>query len=137
MVNIGNISDVIIRQYPHWLYKRTDTESVQDDNGSWTDSGEPIIEFCGACREETNGKGSRIQAADGEFIEFSSLVLMPVEVQRITEGTTIFVTEEEITDPAQLLDSTFVEQAKAEGIIRITGECLKFDGGRLHHRMWI
>lgn len=130
------ISDVITNQYPHFLYKRTSGEAVQNANGSW-ESSEAAIVFCGACREETNGNGAKIQAANGVFWEFSALVHTPVEVQRVTEGTEVFVLTREIELPEALLDADFVEQAKAEGLVRISGECLKFDEGRLHNRLWV
>lgn len=130
------ISDVITNQYPHFLYKRTSGEAVQNANGSW-ESSEAAIVFCGACREETNGKGAKIQAANGVFREFSALVHTPVEVQRVTEGTEVFVLAREIELTEALLDADFVEQAKAEGLVRISGDCLKFDEGRLHNRLWV
>ena len=43
----------------------------------------------------------------------------PVEVQRVTEGTEVFVLTREIELPEALLDADFVEQAKAEGLVRI------------------
>lgn len=138
MVAIGNIADVATNQYPHYLYKRVSTDSVQNGNGSWVDgdTGATVL-YCGTCREETNGKGSKIQAANGVFREFSALVHLPIEVNRIAEGTEVFVTTTAIETPADLLDSDFVEEAKADGIVRIIGECLKFDNGRLHNRIWI
>ena len=131
------ISDVITNQYPHFLYKRTSGEAVQNANGSWVTEGSAAFTLCGSCREETNGKGSKVQAANGVFREFSALVHTPVEVQRVTEGTEVFVLTREIELPEALLDADFVEQAKAEGLVRISGECLKFDEGRLHNRLWV
>ena len=131
-----DISAVINNQYPHFLYKRTSGEAVQDANGSWITEDEAAFTLCGACREETNGRGNKVQAANGVFREFSSLVQIPVGVQRIPEGTEIVVTSEDI--PAdQLLCEEFVERAKADGVVRISGECLKFDEGRLHSRLWV
>lgn len=132
-----DISAVITNQYTHFIYKRTSGEAVQNEKGSWVDGEEPAVTLCGSCREETNGKGNKIQAANGVFREFSALVQLPVEVQRIPEGVEIFVTSEEIETPANLLNEDFVEQAKAEGLVRISGECLKFDEGRLHNRLWV
>lgn len=137
MVGVGNISAVITNQYPHFLYKLVSTETGQNDNGSWEGDGEAAVEFCGSCREETNGKGSKIQAANGVFREFAALVQMPVGVQRVAEGTEVFVTSREVVTPADLLNGDFVEAAKAEGLVRISGECLKFDEGRLHNRLWV
>jgi hypothetical protein len=131
-----DISAVINNQYPHFLYKRTSGQAVQNANGSWVTEGAGAFTLCGACREETNGKGNKVQAANGVFREFSALVQIPVGVERIPEGTEIVVTTVEV-EAAQLLSEDFVESAKAEGIVRISGECLKFDEGRLHSRLWV
>lgn len=130
-----NISAAINNQYPHFLYKRTSGEAVQNANGSWVTEDKAAFTLCGSCREETNGKGNKVQAANGVFREFSSLVQIPVGVERIPEGTEIVVTTTEV-EPGELL-SDFVERAKAKGIVRISGECLKFDEGRLHSRLWV
>lgn len=131
-----NISAVINNQYPHFLYKRTSGEAEQNANGSWATEETAAYELCGTCREETNGKGNKVQAANGVFREFSSLVQIPVGVQRIPEGTEIVVTTVEV-EAERLQGEDFVESAKAEGIVRISGECLKFDEGRLHSRLWV
>lgn len=131
-----SISSVINNQYPHFLYKRTSGEATQNANGSWVTEESAAFELCGSCREETNGKGSKVQAANGLYREFSSLVQIPVGVSRIPEGTEIVVTTQEV-DVEDLLSEDFIEQAKAEGIVRISGECLKFDEGRLHNRLWV
>lgn len=132
-----DISAVITNQYPHYLYKRVSVEATQNANGSWESDQEAAVVLCGVCREETNGKGAKIQAANGVFREFAALVHTPTEVQHVAEGTEVFVTDTEIAEPSALLDSEFVEQAKADGIVRISGECLKFDNGRLHNRLWV
>lgn len=137
MVGVGNIASVATIQYPHYLYKRVSVEATQNDEGSWVDGEEAAIVFCGTCREETNGKGDKIQATNGVFREFSALVQLPTDVQRVAEGTQVFVTSREVETPADLLDNGFVEQATADGTLRIVGECLKFDSGRLHNRLWI
>jgi len=131
-----DISAVINNQYPHFLYKRTSGEAVQNANGSWVTEDKAAFTLCGSCREETNGKGNKVQAANGVFREFSSLVQIPVGVERIPEGTEIVVTTTEV-EPGELLSEDFVERAKAEGIVRFSGECLKFDEGRLHSRLWV
>ena len=133
-----DIAAVITNQYPHYLYKRVSAEAAQNEQGSWEEiDSEVAVVFCGNCREETNGKGAKIQAANGVFREFAALVHTPTEVQHVAEGTEVFVTDTEIAEPSTLLDSEFVEQAKADGIVRISGECLKFDNGRLHNRLWV
>lgn len=130
------VTDVANRQYPHYLYKRiSGDEAVQDANGSWHTSGGAWA-FHSRCREETNGKGTQIQAASGKFVTFASLVQVPVGIERISEGTEIAVADEPL-EPSALLDQSSMEEAKITGAVRITGECLKFDKGRLHSRLWV
>lgn len=130
-----SISDVINNQYPHFLYTRASGEGVQDETGGWT-GGEAVYEYHSRCREETNGRGTKVAAADGTYRVFSALVQIPVEATHIPEGTEVVITDKEI-DPAQLLSEDFVSDATNSGKIRIKGECLKFDEGRLHNRLWI
>lgn len=129
------INEIINNQYPHFLYKRTsDGEAVQDANGSWQTGG-ASWELSGTCREEPNGKGTTIQAANGRFIVFASTIYAPVGVERIPEGVEVLVSEKELS-PDELTKEG-IEAAKASGIVRICGECLKFDKGRLHTRLWV
>lgn len=132
---VVSTTEVINSQYPHFLYKRADAESTQDENGSWT-TGAASYELCGRCREETGGRGSKVQTASGNYREFSSLVQLPTSVKRIPEGTEVVVTTEEVPT-SDLLSDSFVQNALSEGIVRIAGECLKFDNGRLHNRLWV
>lgn len=130
------VTDVVNNQYPHFLYKRTTgSEAVQNANGSW-ETPDGIWTFHSRCREETNGKGTQIQTASGKFVTFSSLIQIPAGVERIPEGVEIAVTEEQL-EPSALLDQTVMEEAKISGLVRISGECLKFDKGRLHCRLWL
>ena len=124
------VTDVVSRQYPHYLYRYEAGEATQDENGSWQPASESWV-FHSVCREETNGKGTQIQATDGRFITFASLVQLPKGTQRVPEGTLIAVAEMPL-EPSQLL-----EEAKAAGVIRVSGDCLKFDNGRLHCRIWV
>lgn len=107
----------MLDQYPHYLYR--DTEE------GWT--------LVGRCREETNGKGGHIKAADAEYYLYSSLVQMPVATPKIPEGVEVVVSGREL-EPDELLDP---QPLVEEGTIRIKGTCAKFDPGRLHNRMWV
>ena len=107
------VTDVVNRQYPHYLYKRTSSgEAVQDANGSWHTSGGAWT-LHSRCREETNGKGTQIP-----------------------EGTEVAIADEPL-EPSVLLDQESMTEAKITGKVRISGECLKFDKGRLHSRLWV
>lgn len=127
--------DIINRQYPHFLYVRaSDTEATQDDNGSWQDGG-AAWRFHSVCREETNGKGQKVNAADGLFVVYASLVHLPAGATFVAEGVEAVVADREL-DPDELTDKALTN-AKADGTVRIKGECLKFDKGRLHCRLWL
>lgn len=123
-------------QYPQYLYAlQHDGESVQLPNGSW-ETPAAVWELKAACREETNGKGSTIQTADGKTRVFASLIQLPKGTAKIHEGTQVIVTREEV-EVSQLANADFVEAAKATGLVVVTGICEKFDIGRLHCRLWI
>lgn len=123
-------------QYPQYLYAlQHDGESVQLPNGSW-ETPAAAWELKAVCREETNGKGSTIQTADGETRVFASLIQLPKGTAKIPEGTQVIVTREEV-EVSQLANADFVEAAKATGLVVVTGICEKFDIGRLHCRLWI
>ena len=123
-------------QYPQYLYAlQHDGESVQLPNGSW-ETPAAAWELKAVCREETNGKGSTIQTADGETRVFASLIQLPKGTAKIPEGTQVIVTREKV-DVSQLSNTEFVEAAKATGLVVVTGTCEKFDLGRLHCRLWI
>ncbi len=107
------------RQYPHYLFVVKGSESIQDDDGNWSES-EADKPFVSSCREETNGKGTQVQAAGGKFIVFSSLIQLPKGSEKIEAGESVFISD----DP----DGNNV---------RIKGTVLKFDQGQLHNRLWI
>ena len=103
-------------QYPQYLYAlQHDGESVQLPNGSW-ETPAAAWELEAVCREETNGKGSTIQTADGETRVFASLIQLPKGTAKIPEGTQVIVTREKV-DVSQLSNTEFVEAAKATGFI--------------------
>lgn len=112
----------MVVQYPHFLFvKNMGGNSVQNPDGSWSNPDAESWMFHTVCREETNGKGSTIQGADGKAIVYSSTIQMPRTASRITEGTTVLVSESK----------------EPEGVLRIAGKVLKFDNGQMHARAWI
>lgn len=134
-----NIADVINNQYPHRLYIRASQgEATQDDHGAWCESGAGWRLY-GACREETNGKGSTIATGGGKFTTFSALIQIPQGArERIPEGTEVIAADVEL-DAATVarLDDRVMVQEVSKGTVRIAGTCLKFDLGRLHSRLWV
>lgn len=122
-------------QYYQYLYVLENDEAVQLPNGSW-DSAAGGWVLKAACREETNGKGSTIQTADGKTRVFASLIQLPKGTPKVPEGTQVVVTREEV-DVTQLSNTEFIASAKETGVVVVTGTCEKFDPGRLHCRLWI
>ncbi len=122
-------------QYPQYLYAFRNGEAEQLANGSWKPSHEGW-ELVAACREETNGKGHTIQAANGQFLVFASLIQLPKGTQRVNEGTEVIVTREPV-DVSELLQPGYIDSAKITGLAVAKGVCQKFDYGRLHCRLWI
>lgn len=108
-----------IEQYPHYLFAVETSKSYRDDDGNWISDSTTIV-YKGKCREETNGKGSQIQLAGGNFHVFSSLIQIPKGANRVSEGAEVIVADD----------------ANGEEI-RIKGEVLKFDKGQLHSRLWL
>ena len=122
-------------QYYQYFYTFHAGEAEQAANGSWIE-GRAAWELSAACREETNGKGTSIQTADGRTLVFSSLIQLPKGTARVDEGTKVIVTREPV-DEAELLNEDFIKAGKASGLIVASGTCEKFDAGRLHCRLWI
>lgn len=108
-----------IEQYPHYLFSLETTEAYRDDDGNWI-AGSTQLMYVGRCREETNGKGSQIQLAGGEFRMYSSLVQMPKGTRKISEGVDVVITNDQLGEDE-----------------RMKGEIMKFDQGQLHSRLWL
>lgn len=109
-----------MKQYPHFLFVKVVTESVEDDDGNWSASSENWA-IHSICREQSNGKGNVVNGQDGKAIVFSALVHLPLGTNRLAEGTEVLVSEKSLSS----------------GIVRIKGQILKFDAGQLHNRLWV
>lgn len=109
-----------MKQYPHFLFIKKVSESVQDASGNWTNESESWS-FHSICREQSNGKGATVNSQDAKTIVFSSLVHLPFKSPLINEGTEIFISGKNTT----------------AGVSRIKGQVLKFDTGQLHNRLWL
>lgn len=108
-----------MKQYPHFMFVKKVSESVQDADGNWT-SQTAFWEFISICREQTNGKGSVINSQDGKAITFNSVVHLPLSDKILKEGTEILVSNTNNTNE-----------------VRIQKQLLKFDKGQLHNRVWL
>ncbi len=109
----------MVKQYPHYLFVETTTESTQDESGNWSES-ETTNELIGVCREETDGRGSKIQVSGGEYIYSTSLIQLPKCSSKLENGATVIICNDEAgTD------------------VRVSGVVLKYDVGQLHNRLWI
>ena len=109
-----------VKQYPHFLFVHVVEESIQDGDGNWTEAVDQW-NFHSVCREETNGRGTKINGTDGNAIVFSSTVFMPRTAARIAELTEVLVSETN----------------DENGICRVKGQVLKFDAAQLHARLWV
>ena len=108
-----------VKQYPHFLFIEEAGESVQDEQGNWT---ECIMshKFISMCREETDGKGTEYQVAGGEYQKATSIIQCPKSCPKVAKGTRVIIAnDKECTD------------------IRIAGICLNFDPAQLHSRLWV
>lgn len=110
----------MVKQYPHYLFVRIVSESVQDSDGNWTSSNESW-NLHSECREETNGKGNIINGTDGKAIVFSSVIYLPKSTPKIIEGSEVMIGS---------IDSN-------ENDVRIKGTVLKFSEGQLSCRLWV
>lgn len=110
----------MVTQYPHHLFVVTPGgAATQNTDGEWVTPASTNV-YVGACREETNGRGSQIAATDGKYFTFQSLIQLPVGTSPIPVGTTVIVTND-----------------AAGTDVRVTGTCMKFDVGQLHCRLWV
>ena len=122
-------------QYPQFLYAFQPGEATQNANGSFiAATGSWVLQS--ACREETNGKGTKIQLTNSEEYVYAALIQIPAGAAKIPEGTKIAVTTFEVL-PEYLSDENWLKASTRVGLVRITGEVAKYDIGRLHNRCWI
>ena len=116
----AHISGKMITQYPHYLYTDTlSTTSTQDANGNWI-PGTPVVTLLSRCREEAEPRAREIQAADGKFYAYSSIIQLPKGTPVIAEGIEVYV-----------------KTLSTDTRVRIRGQVLKFDIGQLHSRIWV
>lgn len=110
----------MVEQYPHFLFKAlVPEESVQDENGNWTEAGSGL-QFVSKCREETGGAGAEYQVAGGTYRKASALIQLPKGTVKIPDGVTVVVSDD-----------------MAGESVRIKGTVLHFDFGQLHSRLWL
>lgn len=111
----------MFEQYPHYLFAFVPGVSTQNPDGSFSNPSPDEWVMVSICREETNGKGSTINVADGQAIIYASKVQLPLGSPRITEGTEIKICEGDTV----------------ESQLRISGKVLKYDAQQLHNRLWV
>lgn len=108
-----------VKQYPHFLFIEEATDSIQDENGNWTESIQSR-KLISTCRSESDGKGAQLQVGGGDFSHVTATIFCPKSCPVVPNGTKIYVAD----DP---------ECAN----VRITGICLNFDKTQLHSRLWV
>lgn len=98
----------------------TSEAATQNADGDFVSESEAQYTFLSMCREETNGRGSKLEVGDGTFIVFTSLIQLPKDSASVVEGQKVAVFDD-----------------AACTSLRVSGECLKFDNGQLHNRLWL
>lgn len=109
-----------MKQYPHLLYGVSlPVDSTRDENGNYVAqiATNPLISNC---REETNGQGREIQAADGKFHKYSSVIYLPLSCPDVEFGREVFVRD-----------------SSSATTDRIKGMVLNFDRSQMHCRLWV
>lgn len=109
----------MIKQYPHYLFIEEAAESVQDEQGNWTEM-KPTMRFISMCRAESDGKGTEYQVAGGEFQKTTAVIQCPKTCPKVSIGSKVI-----IANDASCND------------VRILGVCLNFDASQLHTRLWV
>lgn len=110
----------MVTQYPHYLYVHVVGAATQDDEGNWTNTADNW-NLHSMCREETNGRGSVINGADGRAVVYSSVIYLPKSAGEVQAGTEIVV--------SQFND--------VEDGVRIKARVIKCDTGQLNKRIWV
>ena len=108
----------MVTQYPHSLVVHVVNESVQDDNGNWSDQTDEWV-IHSICRVEPNGKGSVINGQDGKAIVYADTVYMPL-------GTA----KHPLCSEALLFTAV-------DGATKATGKVINFSNGQLNARLWL
>ncbi len=110
----------MVKQYPHYLYAVASEDATQNADGDFVSENTASYTFISMCREETNGKGSKLEVGDGTFIVYASLIQLPAGSASVAAGQKVAVFDD-----------------AAQTSLRVEGECLKFDKGQLHNRLWV
>lgn len=107
----------MVTQYPHSLVVHVVNESVQDDNGNWSDQTDEWV-IHSICRVEPNGKGSVINGQDGKAIVYADTVYMPLGTAKIPAMSEVIVYGQ-------------------DGATKATGKVINFSNGQLNARLWL
>lgn len=108
-----------IRQYPHFLFVETPAESIQDENGDWTENAVTRT-FVSMCREEKDGRGQEFATGGGEYHKVTSTIQCPKSCPAVAIGSRVIVANDDSCSD-----------------IRISGVVLNCDPAQLHTRIWV
>lgn len=106
-------------QYPHYLFVECPGESVQDENGDWTEQKNELV-YVSRCREEKDGRGTEYDVGGGVFHKVTSVIQCPKSCPEQTVGTRVVVANDESCSS-----------------VRIAGIVLNCDPAQLHTRIWV
>lgn len=124
---------VTLEQYPHFLYVLLELPASQTESGAWV-QGESEWLFITKCRFEPSG-GGLVEGVDGGgAYRTNGMIYAPVGIQKITEGSNIVVSRQELTES---LTKATINDGIRNGDFLFEGRCQKCDVGRLHSRLWV
>lgn len=107
-----------IKQFPYtlWLYQLAES-TYNPSDGSWSDGSEEWVSLC-KCRDEANGRGSKIVTEDSEVYVYGAVVYLPKTCPKVPTGGLIRVIDQ-------------------EGNVRLEGNNRLFKKEQLHARLWL
>lgn len=84
----------MVTQYPHLMTITPKNDGSVDENGDYV-GGTTGVTFNTVCRAESSSGNGYIASADGQRLDYSWIVYLPKNVQKIPLGATVQVSEGE------------------------------------------
>ena len=106
----------MVKQYPHILYATAVTDSVQDSEGNWIPgTSSTITKVCRA--EPSSNLKSFVIGTDGQHLDYSWIVYMPLSTEIYQAGTKV--------------------EVKNNGATIVNDTIKQFHKGQLNMRLWL
>jgi hypothetical protein len=111
---------MVITQYPDDLSASVNAESTQDANGNWV-QGSSGSALTSKCRYEANDGSGYVVGENGNRIDFSAVVYLPVTAPLIKTGSVVQITIKRTGEADQV----------------ISDSVKRFSRGQLNARIWL